>query len=35
VVRHSVDAEMEIMNNIVGAQLIPPCTVKVVASLLF
>jgi len=26
---------MEIMNNIVGAQLIPPCTVKVVASLLF
>lgn len=34
-IRIYADAEMPVMNNVVGAQLIAPCTVKVVASLLF
>jgi hypothetical protein len=34
-IRIYADAELPVMNNVVGAQLIAPCTVKVVASLLF
>jgi len=34
-VRLYADAELPVMNNVVGNQLIAPCTVKVVASLLF
>ena len=34
-VRVYADAEMPVMNNVVGNQLIAPCTVKVVASYLF
>ncbi len=34
-IRIYADAEMPVLNNVVGAQLIAPCTAKVVASLLF
>ena len=34
-VRVYADAELPVMNNVVGNQLIAPCTVKVVASYLF
>jgi len=34
-VRLYADAELPVMNNVVGNQLIAPCTVKVIASLLF
>jgi hypothetical protein len=34
-IRIYADAELPVMNNVVGAQLIAPCTVKVVASLMF
>ncbi len=34
-IRIYADAEMPVFNNVVGAQLIAPCTAKVVASLLF
>ncbi len=34
-VRLYADAELPVMNNMVGNQLIAPCTVKVIASLLF
>jgi len=34
-VRLYADAELPVMNNVVGSQLIAPCTIKVVASYLF